>query len=183
MRKAILFFLVGGILLPLGTGCSTGMSPSTLSGVPAGVSGSEVRVDPASAGILEFPSASSDDLWRVLPGAFQTLGIPADILDAANRVYGNQRVTAQRVADKPLRDLFRCGSGGGLASVQYRIQFGIMAQPFPRRSGGSELRLETAATGRAVSASASGTTQCVSTGLLEMRFREVIEAALGGNAS
>lgn len=159
-------------------GCAAGSGEHVGSQLSASTSDRDVRVDAALPGVLAFPDASVDDLWRVLPASFQALGIPAGILDARNRVYGNERVTESRVADKPLRDLFRCGSESSLARTQYRIQFGITAQPFPSGSGGAELRLQTAAMGRAVSASASGTTQCVSNGTLEMRFQEQIEVEL-----
>jgi hypothetical protein len=167
-----------GLLLLLASGCASGSPEYVGTPLQGSVSERDVRVDAALPGVLVFPDASVDDLWRVLPATFQALGIPAGILDAQNRVYGNERVTESRVADKPLRDLFRCGSGSGLTRTQYRIQFAITAQPHPSGGGGAELRLQTAATGRAVTASASGTTQCVSNGTLEMRFQEQVEAEL-----
>jgi hypothetical protein len=176
----VLSLFVGGATLALATGCATGAGGAGGSPVHASISPDDARVDVARPGMLTFPNATVDDLWRVIPAAFQALGIPAGILDPANRVYGNDRVTEQRVADRPLRELFRCGSGGGLTRTTYRIQFGITAQPFPRRDGGAEVILETRATGRAMSANASGTTQCTSNGRLEMAFQETLESLLRG---
>lgn len=170
----LLLVLVAGFA----AGCAAGSGEHVGSQLPASASERDVRVDAALPGVLAFPDAGVDEVWRVLPATFQALGIPAGVLDLQNRVYGNERVTESRVADKPLRDLFRCGSESSLARTQYRIQFGITAQPFPTRGGGAELRLQTAAMGRAVSASATGTTQCVSNGTLEMRIQEQIEAEL-----
>jgi hypothetical protein len=179
MRTPVLIRLMGvGFVIALVAGCAAGSGEHVGSQLPASMSDRDVRVEAALPGMLAFPDATVEELWRVLPATFQALGIPAGILDAPNKVYGNQRVTESRVADESLRDLFRCGADAGLTRTQYRIQFAITAQPIPVRGGGAELRLQTAATGRAVSASRSGTTQCVSNGTLEMKFQEQIEIEL-----
>ena len=179
MHRTILFLLTGVVLLVAVAGCAAGSGEYVGSQAPAAISGQDVRVEGERAGIMTFPYSSVDELWRALPAAFQTLGIPAGILDGPGRVFGNYRVTETRVDGRPLRELFRCGSGSGLTRTQYRIQFAVTAQALASRDGGSELRLQWSATGRGVSASASGApVQCVSNGQLDMRFQEVLEEIL-----
>ncbi len=167
-------------LLPiLAAGCASMTSGDVGGGMPATVGGPEARVEETLPSVLSFPEASVDDLWRVLPGAFQALGIPAGIIDARARVYGNGTVTETSVAGKATRDLFRCAAGSGLSLGQYRVQFGISAQPRAAIDGGAELFVQTVAFGRMVSASRSGTTHCVSNGTLELKLKEQMDAELG----
>jgi len=68
----------------------------------------------AAAGI-PFERASVDAVWKVLPAAFQALGIPGRVMDAGALVYGNDKVTETTVAGRATRDLFRCGATSGLS--------------------------------------------------------------------
>jgi hypothetical protein len=165
-------------LLVLASGCAAGSTGQMGPGLPATVSGSEVRVEGTLPSVIAFPQASVDDVWKVLPAAFQALGIPAGIMDAGAMVYGNQNVTETKVAGQSTRDLFRCSASSGLSVGQYRIRFGISAQPRKMATGGTELFLQTTAVGRLVSGSRSGTTQCVSNGTLDLKIREQIEIEL-----
>lgn len=158
-------------LLVLAAGCASGSGEYVGSQLAASGSETHNRVDAALPSNLAFPDATVDDLWRVLPAAFVALEIPAGVVDARNLVYGNQRVTEQKVADEYLRNLFRCASGSSLSGTRYRFEFGITAQPITSPGGGTELRIQTAALGRAIRGSSSGTTQCVSNGKLEEKIR------------
>lgn len=159
-------------------GCASMTSGDVGGGMPATVGGPETRVEETLPSVLAFPRASVDDLWRVLPAAFQALGIPAGIMDPQARVYGNSSVTETTVAGKATRDLFRCAASSGLSVGQYRVQFGISAQPRKALDRGSELFVQTLAFGRLVSASRSGTTHCVSNGTLELKLKEQMDAEL-----
>jgi len=129
--------------------------------------------------IIKRPGGLFPDLWKVLPATFEALDIPAGILDARNLVFGNDRITKTRVAGESTRGLFRCGASSGLAVSQYRVEFGITVQPRAVPDGGVELFMQTAAFGRLVSASRSGTTHCVSNGTLEQKIREQVAVELG----
>ncbi len=169
-----------GLLLTLlvQVGCAPATGGPMGTGLPATASGPEVRVDEALPSVLAFPEATVEELWKVLPAAFRALGITAGVTDADALVYGNGRVPETTVAGRSTRDLFRCSAGAGLSLGQYRIQFGITAQPRRVRTGGSELFVQTAAFGRFVSASQSGTVYCVSNGALEGKIKEQAEAEL-----
>lgn len=159
-------------------GCASASSAPMGSGLPASAAGPEVRVDEALPSVLSFPGATVQELWRALPAAFRAVGMTAGVVDAEALVYGNGRVTETTVAGRPTRDLFRCSAGSSLSLGQYRIQFGITAQPRPLRTGGAELFIQTVASGRSVSASQSGTVHCVSNGSLESKIKEQVAAEL-----
>jgi hypothetical protein len=162
----------------IASGCAAGPAGQLGTGLPGSVSGPEVRIEDAPPSVLAFPGASADDLWKVLPVTFQALDIPAGIMDPGARVYGSEKVTEATVAARSTRDLFRCGADAGLSPSQYRVQFGITAQPRRTPSGGAELIVQTAAFGRLVSASRSGTTHCVSNGSLELKIKEQVDIEL-----
>jgi hypothetical protein len=159
----------------LTAGCAGGQLGTGLQGTTGGP---EVRVDETIPSVILFSEASVETLWKVLPAAFQALEIPAGAIDPAALLYGNGRITETRVAGESTRDLFRCGSGSGLVLDQYRVQFGISAQPRRVPGGGAELFVQIEAFGRFVSASRSGTTHCVSNGKLELKIEEQMKAEL-----
>lgn len=147
-------------------------------GLQGTMGGSEVRVDETPPSVILFSEASVEDLWRALPATFQALEIPAGIIDPGALIYGNGRITETRVAGKATRDLFRCGANSGLMMDQYRVQFGISAQPRRVPAGGAEIFVQIQAFGRLVSASRSGETHCVSNGTLELKLDEQMKIEL-----
>ena len=167
-------------VLLLAAGCA---APQTVDGddsvaPPGAVSGETVRVDVAEPTLLEFRNASAEDVWKVLPTAFAVLRIPSGILDERSRVYGNQKVIVSTVLRTPIRELFRCGAESGLGLSDYRIEFGITAQPRALVKGGTELHIQTTALGRLTSPSRTGSTNCVSNGKLEQLLHRQIEVEL-----
>jgi len=165
-------------LVVLAAGCASGSGGQLGTGLAASVGGSEVRVEETAPAVLAFPGATVDDVWKALPATFRALGIPASVMDAAARIYGNGRVTETTVAGRSTRDLFRCGDDSSISPSQYRVQFGISAQPRAVASGGTELYVQTTAFGRFVSASRSGSTHCVSNGGIEKKLKEQIDIQL-----
>jgi len=182
MSATIPFRLSPILPLLILAGCGSASTGRLGTGLPASMGGSEVRVDETAPSVLEFPGATVDGIWKVLPAAFSALEIPAAVLDATSRTYGNPRVTETTVAGRPTRNLFRCGDDTSLSPSQYRVEFGISAQPRAAPTGGVQLFVQTTAFGRFVSASRSGTTHCVSNGGIETRLKEQIEIELARGA-
>jgi hypothetical protein len=176
MRSALSPMLASPLVLALA--CAPGPAGQMGTGMSATMSGPEVRVEETLPSVLAFPYSSVNDLWRVLPATFEALGIPGGVIDGANLVYGNEKVTETTVAGQSTRDMFRCAASSSLSGGQYRIQFGITAQPRPVPGGGAELFLQTAAFGRMVSGSRSGTTQCVSNGAIDVKIKEQMDIEL-----
>jgi hypothetical protein len=178
-RRALVT-IVAAPALAVAAGCA---APQTVEGdntvaTPGSVTGETVRVDAADPTALEFEDASPEDVWKVLPTAFGVLRIPSGILDERSRVYGNQKVIISTVQRTPIRDLFRCGADSGLSLSDYRIEFGITAQPRGLVKGGTELHIQTTALGRLTSPSRTGSTNCVSNGKLEQMLHRQIEIEL-----
>ena len=169
--------VTAGLLMAL-AGCGAvapGMSP----GAPSGVTGSEVHLDRAEPSTLTFRSATANDLWRVMPTVFQDLGIPAAVIDARSRIFGNPNVRLSSIGGQRVLSMFRCtNEGTGMASTtQYRVEFGIAVQPRPAASG-AVLIVDVQAMGRLTDPARSGTVHCVSNGVLEKMLRERLEAAM-----
>ena len=169
------------LILPLlvTIACAPVSSGQMGTGLPAGATGADVRVDEARPSVLTVPGASVEEVWHVLPAVFRALEIPGAVIDADALSYGNGRVTTPTVSGRSTRDLFRCGAGAGLTRGQYRIQFSITAQPRSTPSGDTELFIQTLAYGRLVDASRTGTTHCVSNGVLEEKLLEQVMTELG----
>lgn len=165
-------------LVVLLAGCGP-VAPGMSSSTPSGVSGSEVHLDRAEPSTLTFRSATANDLWRVMPAVFQDLGIPAAVIDARSRIFGNPDVRLSSIGGQRVLTMFRCtNEGAGMASTtQYRVEFGIAVQPRTAGSG-AELIVDVQAMGRLTDPSRSGTIHCVSNGALEGMLKERLEAAL-----
>jgi hypothetical protein len=155
---------------------TTGGSTEAVTSV-ATSGGSTVRVDQADPSAMTFREATVDDVWKVLPAAFAALRIEGAVMDPAAKVYGNPKVIMSTIARQNVRDMFRCGAEG-LSMADYRLEFGIAAQPRKIVSGGTELSVQTTALGRSTSASRSGNTHCVSNGRLELALEKQIRVEL-----
>lgn len=178
MRKPFLpFHLAAAAVL---AACAPGTALDTTQTTPSGISGNEVRVETPPPAIVEFPYHSSDLVWGVLPGVFAELKIPAQVMDAQGRVYGNARVVQTTVGGEPLRSYFRCSTDGSAASgaTAMRMQFGITASPRPAGPTRTELIIHTMAHGTSMEASRGGTIACMSNGRLETKIKHLVEEAL-----
>jgi hypothetical protein len=175
--RAAVIGIVSAATLAACAPATTGGSTEDPSGM-SGMSGSVARLDDAAPSSLVFKNATAAEVWKVLPAAFNALKLEAGILDAANRIYGNQKVVESTIARQPVYDLFRCAAGSGLSANDYRVEFGIAAQPRKLVDGGTELLVQISAFGRITSPSRTGNTHCVSNGSLERALDYQIQAEL-----
>lgn len=120
-------------------------------------------------------------VWTILPTVFQELGLSGHVLDESRRVYGNDKVSASRVAGQNAQTFFRCANEAtGMGStMRYRMQFAIRTAVTAAENGGS--KLNTALTGQAspVDGSSAAKLDCVSNGKLERELRRAVIAKLG----
>lgn len=177
MSTARLRLATGVTLLMLATACAGTPAGVGVTTPPAGISGNVVRVEEARPSILEFRYIQAEDIWAVLPNAFRALGITGGVMDPTDRVFGNPQIRATTLAGQQTRNMFRCtNEGSGPGSVtQYRVEFGIAAQPRAVEEGGSELIVRIQAVGRLTDSSRSGVIHCVSNGTIERRLKQQVE--------
>jgi hypothetical protein len=121
---------------------------------------------------LEFPI---DDVWRALPVAYDSIGIPVGKMDTLSRVVGNEGYKLRRkLGGVPLTRYLDCGQTQGFKSAEtYEISLSVLTQLQPGGTG-----LTTAATIVQASAKpvnfAGEYSACSSTGELEKRVADVL---------
>jgi hypothetical protein len=172
-----------GLLALLFAACAATPAVNTNPGAPASVTptgdGSVVRLEDDPE--LESPIRhEADRVWAILPQIFQELGLGGEVKDPQRRIYGNDRVSAQRVAGQNPQNFFRCANeASGMGStMRYRIQFSIRSAVTGSQDGS---KLHTAIIGQAspVDGSSAAKLDCVSNGKLEREMRRAVIAKLG----
>jgi hypothetical protein len=150
-----------------------------------------VRVTGSAAGNLSVGmSATTDakvtrvtaapaDVWRVLPGVFDSFAIPLSSVDDKARVIGNTGFNLRRrLGSVPLPRLIDCGTTqGGPSADTYDIRLSVLTQVSPTEGGGSSIITTVDAMGRPVAFSGEYV-RCTSTGSLETRIADAIQAQL-----
>jgi hypothetical protein len=124
-------------------------------------------------------SAAPADVWRVLPGVFDSFAIPLSSVDARTRVLGNTGFNVRRrLGSIPLPRLIDCGTTqGGPSADTYDIRLSVLTQVMPGESGGSSIVTTVDAMGRPV-AFAGEYVRCSTTGSLETRITDAVQAQL-----
>jgi hypothetical protein len=171
-----------GLALALAGCASPGAAgPEAMSGITTSRTDAEVRTQAPPPSRLEFPKISPDSLWKLVPKAFDYLGIKAGVLPTGTRVYGNYAIVMSSITGDPVRPMFRCSNETGPSTTaQYRIEFDIAASPVMRSAGGSELVVQIRATGASMDASRSGKIDCLSNGNIEKKLKAQLESLMRG---
>jgi hypothetical protein len=150
-----------------------------------------VRVTGSAAGNLSVGMSSTSDakvtrvaaapadVWRVLPGVFDSFAIPLSSVDDKARVLGNSGFNLRRrLGSVPLPRLIDCGTTqGGPSADTYDIRLSVLTQVSPAEGGGSSIITTVDAMGRPVAFSGEYV-RCTSTGSLETRIADAIQAQL-----
>jgi hypothetical protein len=151
--------------------------------IDRGVANLEVRTSEAGSVAETTVGVSPGAAWRVLPQAYDSLGLGGGVLDAGELSYGNNRVTARNVAGNRTDRLFRCANeGAGPSAVnRFRIRFSISTTVTEGPEGHAVLFHEIVATGTPIEGTSSGRVICVSRGQLESAIQQQVAfLAVGG---
>jgi hypothetical protein len=150
-----------------------------------------VRVTGSAAGNLSVGmSATTDakvttlafapaDVWRVLPGVFESFAIPLSSIDDKTRVLGNTGFNIRRrLGSIPLPRLIDCGTTqGGPSAETYDIRLSVLTQVRAADGGSSSIITTVDAMGRPVAFSGEYV-RCSSTSALETRIADAVKAQL-----
>lgn len=123
-------------------------------------------------------SASLADVWRVLPAAYESLGIQLSVIDSATHVIGNSGFNLRRrLGSTPLVRLIDCGTTqGGPSAETYDIHMSVVTQV---RAGDSGTIIGTTVEPMGKPAAFSGEyIRCSSTGVLESRLADAVRSRL-----
>ena len=172
------------MLAILAGGCTATPAVTQQTGAPTTVvstgSGTVVQIedDPELAMPLRH---APDRVWTILPTVFQEFGLGGGVLDETRRLYGNDRVSASRIAGQSAQTFVRCANeASGMGStMRYRVQLAIRTAVTEGPEGSSKLNTAITAQASPVDGSSASKLDCVSNGKLEREIRRAVIAKLG----
>ncbi|MDQ6634727.1 MAG: hypothetical protein M3Z10_08220 [Gemmatimonadota bacterium] len=172
------------ILLGLG-GCASGATierpptPQTVRVSGSAAGNLSVGMNSTTDAKVTRVTAAPADVWRVLPGVYDSFAIPLSSVDDRTRVLGNTGFNLRRrLGSVPLVRLIDCGTTqGGPSADTYDIRLSVLTQVTPVEGGGSSIITTVDAMGRPVAFSGEYV-RCTSTGSLETRIADAIQAQL-----
>jgi hypothetical protein len=139
--------------------------------------GFSIRINSQVAAIEKQIAAPADSVWAALPEVLRELGIAPQVSAGRDRVIGNQRITARRVAGDRTDIYVRCGNEGAGASAMSAMRIRLSLLTTVRPEGDTRSRLFTEVTGTANPVEGTGgTILCASTGALEQKLAEAVAA-------
>jgi hypothetical protein len=120
-----------------------------------------------------------DRVWAPLRAAYDSLGIPVTLANPANGTLGNQSMRVRRrIGDVAVSKYLNCGNvQGGPSADAYEIQLSVMTTAVPAEQGTTNISTLIEAQGRPITLAAEFT-RCTSTGALETRIVELVNAQL-----
>lgn len=132
--------------------------------------------DASTAHTLPF---SVDQVWRALPAALDSLGIPVETLDPAKRTMGNSSFAARRrLKAVPLSRYVDCGATPmGPNADEYDVRLTVLTAVRPAEGGGATVTTTVQAAARPANYS-QAFSDCSSRGVLETRLVELLTAQL-----
>jgi len=141
-----------------------------------------MRVDPENNTLTFRVDATPEQVWTKLPGIYETLGIPAEVLDSSARVFGTRGFVLGRLDGKRTTEFVRCGNEGtGPSSAgMYRTRLIIVSSLKSAPEGGTLVSTELGGTATSVEGTSSGPVSCSSKGPLEQRIRALLLERLAG---
>ena len=125
---------------------------------------------------IDAPAAK---VWSVLPGVYEKIGIKPEFADDAVMTIGTRSFTSSRLDGKRTTDFIRCGNQGSGPSAggMFRNRLSIVTRVVAIQ-GKTEILSEVSGTATPVEGTSTGMVTCASTGLIELRIRELTLAAL-----
>ena len=122
---------------------------------------------------------SIDQVWRVLPAVYDSLGIPVATLDAASHTVGNDGFkTRFRLRKVSLSRYLDCGSSpAGPSADDYEVTMAVHTQLAPGAASSTTATTTLEASAKPVQFS-QPPTRCSSRGVLEPRVGDLIATLL-----
>jgi hypothetical protein len=180
MHKSSLLVMLATVL----AGCSAKPSVTQHTGAPTSVvstgSGTVVQIEDDAE--LEAPLRHSPQrVWAIIPTIFQELGLGGSVLNESRRLYGNDKVSTNRIAGQNAQTYVRCANeASGMGStMRYRVQMAIRTAVTDGPEGSSKLNTSITAQASPIDGSSASKLDCVSNGKLEREIRRAVIAKLG----
>ncbi len=173
------------LLIAVAAACATTPAGSTGAPQPQTVtvagSNSTLRVDggASATGMATLPY-SVEQVWRVLPFVFDSLGIPIVSMDPAKRTLGNEAFKVRvRLKGTPLSRFIDCGTSTqiGPNADNYDVVMTLTAAVTPAEAGSATVVTTFSAVAKPANF-AQDYAACNSKGLIESRFIDIVRAKL-----
>ena len=169
------------LLLGCACGASAGVSRPTSTTIDIrsmGAGGGSVTISPGSGPNVNTINAAVNDVWKVLPAAFDSVGVPVTHIDPASRSIGNEGFKVrQRLGKLPLSRSIDCGQTQiGPNADSYDVYVTLIVQAIPVGAG-TRLVTTFEASARPVTFS-QAYSRCSSRGSLEGRLIDAVTAQL-----
>ena len=171
--SAIALVTVGGCASSAASSVATTSVETTRVATPTGTT-TMTMTSTVSPGLvtLEFPI---DVVWRALPVAYDSIGIPVAKMDTLSRIVGNEAYKLRRkLGGVPLTRYLDCGQAQGFKSAEtYQINLSVLTQL--QSVGTSQTTAATVVQASAKPVNFAGEySPCSSTGELERRVADVL---------
>lgn len=163
---------------------SAPQNPLPSSAAPARVledeSGASLRLSPETSTSESVLAAPVERVWALLPSTYETLGIPAQPLDAASHTYGTRKFTGSRIGGKRASEYIRCGNEGAgpSATSALRMQLAVATSVQAAAPGRTVLRTQITGSATPVDGSSTGVLLCASRGNLEEQIAALLAQRL-----
>lgn len=151
-------------------------APATMRvSTPAGNLNIRVRTDEMRSTFII--AAAPDRVWRALPAAFDSLGVPGGVVDAAARRFGTTGFRVRRrLGNAPVSRYFDCGQTQiGQNADEYDVQLQVLATLSVGTAGTTDVEVLLDARARPVAFS-QGYQSCSTRGTLDTRLIELLRA-------
>jgi hypothetical protein len=154
-------------------------APSQTIRVGPAAAGGSVTLNPTSNAHVSTIQLALDQVWRLLPAAFDSLGIPITTIDANGHLVSNEGVKLrQRLGKVPLSRYIECGTTQiGPNADSYDVFLSVSTQL--EAAGGGESRISTTVEAAARPLAFSQEySRCTSKGVLEARIAEAVRGQI-----
>ncbi|HEX6051397.1 MAG TPA: hypothetical protein VFZ21_19090 [Gemmatimonadaceae bacterium] len=139
--------------------------------------GGVLRINPGDDAARSSIAAPLETVWKSLPAAFDSLGIPVNAVDPAIKAFGNSGFElSRRLGGTSLSQYIDCGQTQAFPSADtYQIYLVVMVQLHPADAQTTSVATSVQASGKPMTVRGDYT-RCSSRGVLEKRVADRIRA-------
>jgi hypothetical protein len=185
MKRVLASLLAFGATACASGGHTTDVTTSTRMTQTIGsarAGGDALRVNAAADGpTIHTTAANVDRVWRVLPAAFDSLGIPVTRVDPKLKIIGTEGLKIrQHLKRVPLSRYLDCGQtqiGPNADSYEVFLVLLVQVKPAPNAADNTQVVTTFEASARPLTFS-QGYSRCTTSTTLEKRLLEMINAQL-----
>jgi hypothetical protein len=138
-----------------------------------------VSLSPSSSEYTAMVASSINNVWRVMPGVYQSLQISLTRLDQGSHTIGNEGFKALKsLGGIPLSKYIECGTTQiGPNADSYDVHLSIVTQLTSNENGTTKITTNLEAAARPM-AYAQEYSRCSTKGVLEAKLVDAVNAAL-----